>query len=269
VKAALDEQRAALDARVAEAAAGNTRPGEYFPQDMRDQWAKARALKQQQVETFRTGPQSALFRTGADGLPTVNGGELAPKFFNASAGQSADIAGFNRVATPETRGLLRNYAIRDAADQTDKLGNLTNAKFNSWLDDRSGALRGLFDEGQRAQLGQVGANVRRADEALDLGMGRNSATMKNLLSLGALYNPLVSGVAKNIPFIGRFTGPVLDALKASASKDQIGRLSALMADPAALEAALARIPGTASPLSLGRAAPLVGVGARALPLLSQ
>lgn len=270
--AALNAQRAALDARVADAAAGNVRPGEYFPPDMQAAWKRARDLKKEQVDTFRTGPQAGLFRTGADELPAVNGGELASKFFNPTRAQTADIAGFNKVATPETRGLLQSYATTDLAKSADnKFGDLLAGKTGDWLDARSGSLAGLFDRGQNAQLGEIRKNLITADRAAELGLAKRSDTAKNLLSLGALESPVVNVLANRVPVIGRFTGPMLEALRASAKQGQVNRLGGLLADPAALERALAAAQASrrVNPLALGaNGQRLLSAGVRAAPLLS-
>lgn len=169
-----------VDARVKAVMSGQGRPGEYFPPDVVKAWEKAIALHADKMDRFHTGPQTAIFRKGGDGLPASEGGELAPKFFSPRGSQSADIAAFGKIAGPETTAALKNYAVTDAASQTDRLGNLSNAQYQNWINSRSGAISGLFGEGAQAALRGVGSDLQRADSATSLGMARGSNTAQNV-----------------------------------------------------------------------------------------
>lgn len=239
--AALDQMRRDIDAAVDNVAAGNGQGGENFPGDIVDQWRQALALHQDRMQRFRTGPQASIFRQGGDGQPAAQGGELAPKFFSPRGSQADDMAAFGRIASPETTGLLKTYAVTDAAAQTNAAGALTNAKFNRWLAARSGAVNGLFDDGERATLTGVGRDLARADAAENLGRATGSNTAQNVqnaLSLGLLDNPMVNGIASRTPIIGRFTGPMLDALRQSAKRGRVDRMGAMLADPEELARAI-------------------------------
>ncbi|MDM0010137.1 hypothetical protein QTI51_37395 [Variovorax sp. J22G73] len=220
--AALDSMLGSIDESVRRAAQGGATAVEHFPPEMAQAWQAARDLHAERMATFRTGPQASIFRQGGDGLPQAQGAELAAKFFSPRMSQSSDIASFNRVATPETQAALKNYAITDAANQTDRLGNLTNAKFNQWLDARSGAVSGLMTEGERAQLRGVATDLARADQAASLNMAKGSPTVQNALSLGALDNKLLKAVLNRTPVIGRITGPMLEALQNTARAGRQG-----------------------------------------------
>lgn len=240
--AALDQMRRDIDSAVDEVAAGNGQPGENFPGDIVDQWREALRLHQDRMNRFRTGPQASMFRQGGDGLPAAQGGELAAKFFSPRASQTDDIAAFGRIASPNTTGLLKNYAITDAANQTDRLGRLTNNKFNNWQDARSGAIEGLFDDSERATLRAVGKDLRRADEAENLNRATGSNTSQNqqsALSLGLLDRPWINALASRTPIIGRFSGPMLEGLRQSGRKARVDQLGTLLADPATLDRAIA------------------------------
>lgn len=240
--AALDQMRRNIDEQVDAVAAGGGQGDEFFPPDMVGQWRDALGIHQDRLQRFRTGPQASIFRQGGDGLPAAQGAELAPKFFSPRLSQADDIAAFQQVATPETTGLLKNYAVTDAANQANAAGNLTNARYNRWLDQRSGAIGGLFDAGERATLSGVGRDLLRADNAERLGMATGSNTAQNVqsaLGLGLLDSPLMNGIASRTPLIGRFTGPMLDSLRQTAKRGKVDRLGGLLADPEALERALA------------------------------
>ncbi|MDM0007896.1 lytic transglycosylase domain-containing protein [Variovorax sp. J22G73] len=240
--AALRAMVADIDARVQAVSQGRGTVGESFPPDIVAQWERALQSKRDQISQFRTGPQNSIFRQGGDNQAVAQGAEIAPLFFNPKMSQADDIAAFQRVATPETTALLKNYAVSQAADRTDALGRLTNAKFNPWLDARSGAIGGLFDEGERATLTGVGRNLERADAAERLGMAKGSNTSQNVqnaLGLGILDSRAVNLLASRTPFIGKFTGPMLDALRESAKRGKAARISGLLSDPAELDRAIA------------------------------
>lgn len=262
--AALDKMRTEIDTKANEVAAGRAMPGEHFPPDVVAQWQVALGVHQDRMMRYRTGPQASIFRQGGDGLPAAQGAELAPKFFSPRLSQADDMAAFQRVATPDTTAALKSYAVTDAANQTNRLGDLSNAKFSNWMDRRSGAVNGLFSEAERATLGGVGSDLARADAAQSLGMAVGSNTAQNVqsaLGLGLLDNRALNIAASRVPVVGRFTGPMLDALKESAKRGKVEKLGGLLADPEALDRAIAE--------SLGYSARRPGLleGRSAVPLL--
>lgn len=272
--AALRQMVGEIDASVERAADGFGNVGEHFPEAMVARWQAARRLKADQMERFRTGPQQAIFQRGGDGEALAQGGELAPKFFSPRGSQSADVAAFRRVADNETTPLLKNYAITDLANQTDRFGRLTNSKVSNWVDRRSGALGGLLDDGERAQVTGVARDLDRADRAASLGMATGSNTAQNVdsaMSLGLLDNPAARAIANRVPLAGQ----AFNALREGAKKAKVKRLGELLADPEVLAEALAqhaanqrpglaaqrlaRATSAAAP-GLFRAAPLLGSG---------
>ena len=272
--AALREMVASIDARVNRAASGQAGAGEYFPQAAADQYRAALAAHQDRMTTFRTGPQASIFRQGGDGLPQAQGAELAPKFFSPRLSQADDAAGFGRIASPETSALLKNYAITDAANQTNRLGQLSNAKFSNWVDGRSGAIKGTFTDAERAQLAGVRGDLGRADAATSLGLATGSNTAQNVQSamgLGMLDSKALNMAARRIPYVGNVTGPMLDALRESAKRGKVQNIGGLLADPEELARALALRQKLSEPKSIGlmesllapallRSAPVVGAG---------
>lgn len=271
--AALRQMVAEVDARANAVATGKGDMGEYFPADIVNQWRTAIALHADKMERFHTGPQSQIFRRGGDGLPAAQGAELAPKFFSPRGSQSADIAAFQKIADPETLAALKNFAITDAASQTDRLGRLTNAKLGNWTDARTGALKGLLDEGELAQLIGVRKDLSRADAATSLGLATGSNTAQNAqsaLGLGLLDNRAVGILANRIPVVGKFTGPMLDALRDTAKRGKVERLGGLLSDPAELDRAIAESlsRSTRRPGLLDSAGPMLPLILRSAPLLS-
>ncbi len=249
--AALRQMIADLDNQTAQVAAGRGGQGEYFPADIVKAWQDAVQMHADKMTKFHTGPQASMFRQAGDGLPQAQGAELAGKFFSPRMSQASDIASFNRIATPDTQAALKNYAITDAANQTDRLGNLTNAKFNNWLKARSGAIDGLMSEGEKAQLRGVASDLMRADQAATLNMAKGSPTVQNALSLGALDNKLVKAVLNRTPIVGRFTGPMLEALQNTARAGKVAQIGGLLADPVAFDTALAQYLSQSSRAPIG------------------
>ncbi|VWX63186.1 conserved hypothetical protein [Burkholderiales bacterium 8X] len=271
--AALRQMIAALDERTQAVASGKGAQGEHFPTDIVEAWQNAVKLHADKMDKFYTGPQASMFRNAGDGLPQAQGAELAPKFFNPRGSQSSDIASFNKIADAETAAALKNYATTDAADQTDRLGVLSNAKFQKWIKARSGAMEGLLTDAERAQFRGVAADLARADAARSLGTAQGSNTAQNVqnaMSLGLLDNKGVNILANRIPFVGKFTGPILDGLRETAKRGKVEKLGGLLADPEALNSALLQQLvlsrgepiGLLSPASLGllRSAPAAIAG---------
>lgn len=229
--AALDQMRRDIDAAVDNVAAGNGQAGENFPADIVNQWREALALHQDRMQRFRNGPVSDVFR---DNVPD---GNLAGRFFSERAGQAGDIAAFNQVATPETTGLLKNFAITQASGKGSK-GALTDDKYSKWLNSRSGAVRGLFNESEQAQLKGVADSLREADNAAKLFSAQGSPTAKNaqdILKRGLMANPAASYLAGKVPG----GSALLSALQSVGMKGRVDRLGRLMADPTELEKAIA------------------------------
>ncbi|VTU20122.1 Exo-glucosaminidase LytG precursor [Variovorax sp. SRS16] len=267
--AALRQMIAALDERTRQVAAGKGAQGEYFPTDIVQAWQDAVKLHADKMDRFHTGPQTSIFQRGGDGLPAAQGAELAPKFFNPRGSQSADIAAFRKIADPQTEAALKNYAITDAANQTNRFGNLTNAKYANWVAARTGALDGLMSDAERAQIYGVGSDLARADSAASLGMANGSNTAQNVqsaLGLGMLDHPAMKAFAHRLPVVGRLTGPMLDTLRATALKGKVSLMGSLLADPGEMDKALSEYlvrmqqqpMGLLSPASLGllRSAPV-------------
>lgn len=241
--AALDSMKADIDNRVNLVAAGKGDAAENFPVDIVAQWRKAIDLHADKQDRFARGPQAGMFRKGGDGNYAVEGGELAPKFFSPRLSQSEDIEALKRMrlGTPVTDS-LKSYATTDASQRVTGDGTLRSKAFNDWLNAHGGAVRGLFDDGERARLTGVGVDLKRASDARDLGRATGSNTSQNVqsaLGLGMLDSRAVNLLASRTPFVGKFTGPMLDALRESAKRGKAGRLGGLLSDPAELDRAIA------------------------------
>ena len=274
--AALSKMIQSIDDGLDRVAAGSGAVDELFPAQVVAKWRRANDMHTARLQRFETGPQRSMWRQGGDGLPAAQGGELAPKFFNASRGQADDVAAFQRLRGRDfSDRSLKNYAITDLASQTDQLGNLLPARAGNWLDARSGAIPGLFNEGEQATLSAVRQSLDRAATAESLGRATGSNTAQNAqsaLNLGLLDNPAVNFVAGRIPILKSFSGPTLEALRKNARQAKVRELGELLADPQALNEAIAGL--LSRPVGAGllsapeRSGGLLGLSVRATPLLS-
>lgn len=270
--AALQQMIREIDGSVKAVSEGRGTAGEYFAPDMVATWKEALAAHSGKKLRFDTGPQASIFRQGGDGMPQIQGAEIPGKFFGSSRSQVENASAFRRLVAddPQLMGDLRRYAITDAAGQVDRFGNLTNAKFNRWLDARSGATGEIFSEQQRATLKAVADDLRRADVAESLGRSTGSDTAQkaaSMMRLGFLDNPAMNYAASRI----RGGRPVLDFFRGPAQTAKAERFGGLLADPERMGGLLDTFIATQQPRQpmgllsgafdplLYRTAPLLGV----------
>lgn len=274
--AALSKMISSIDGRLDNVAAGRGTPEEVFPADVVAQWRRANDMHAARLQRFESGPQRSMWRQGGDGQPVAQGGELASKFFNASRGQADDMASFQRLRGQDfPSDSLKNYAITDLASQTDQLGNLLPSRVGNWMDARSGAIPGLFSEGEQATLAAVRKSLDRATLAENLGRATGSNMAQNAagaLDLGLLDSPAVHFLAGRIPILRNFSAPTLEALRKNARQAKVREIGGLLSDPAALEESITGLlsrPGGVGLLAAPeRSGPLLGLSVRAAPLLS-
>jgi hypothetical protein len=268
--AALTTMKNAIDNKVADVAAGNALPREVFTPQAIDAWGQALAAHADKKLQFNTGPQSAMFRLGADGQPAIQGAEIPGKFYNANRSQVEDMQAFKRLVAnqPALMDEMKRFAITQGVGTSNQAGDLTS-KFVNWLGARSGANAQLFTPQELATLNQVGDAVQRSLTAENLGRVSGSDTAQKLASLqsnGLLDSSLVDVLAHRIPLLGSFAGPALDSLRSSAARTRQNVMGGLLADPQKFAEALRNGPGllTYNPESYG----VLSQGAsRVLPLL--
>lgn len=234
--AALNSMVFEIDKHLDNLASGQLRTGEYFPQEMSDQFRKMTDLKREQVARFETGPQYGMFRKGADGQPALQGAEIPGQFFNANRDQVPRMQSFKRMVgddpallTPE----MKSYALTDAMRTANQSGDLTGA-FGKWTRNRSGAIKELFDQGERATIGEVRKAVDRGMRAENLGRASGSNTAQNLAAmqdLGMLDSRFVDVVMNRIPVVKSFSAPLLAGLRETAKKTRNEALATLLSNP--------------------------------------
>lgn len=249
--AALGKMKAALDDRINEVVRGDGAVEEVLPIAWADALDQARKLKLAEVERFMTGPQAALFRTGADGQPLVQGGEVVSKFWGNRPGLADDVESFRRLIAdnPKLLGQFRSMVTTEGAATADAGGKL-GTKFARWVDNMMPGLQKTFDPQEVDMLRRLAMDIKRSEAAAAAGMSRGSNTYQNAsnaLSLGMLDSPAVTAVAQRVPFGG---ATAVNWLREAARTSKARRMAEVVSDAQiaaeALEAMGLRQPGAVS-----------------------
>lgn len=193
----------------------------------------AKAARVAQSEQFERGWLPDMLNQGRDGMAGISGAEVARKSFGSGADQAENIRLFNRVADDASRAEMQRYAVADLLQSgADASGKLTGSA-SKWMDRRSSALRGLFDDpDQFGTLEMLNKDLKRSASADALARTAGSDTAQNLnvnRLLGSRY-----GGYSNAPIVGW----ALDKMAQGAEERTTRTLAALLADPDAAIAAL-------------------------------
>lgn len=232
---ALGNMKTALDDRINQVVSGDGAFDENLPIAWADALTNAQKLKRAQVDKFRTGPQAAAFKTGPDNMPSVQGGEFAPKVWGQRAGIADDIRQFKKSieSNPKVLDQFRSMVTTEGAKTATNGGNLTG-KFVRWVENSLPGLKEAFKPEEVKAMQRIAADIRRAEVASSIGMSKNSATYQNAagaMSLGLLDSPLVNVAANRIPLVSSFAGPALSALRESGKNAKAKQLAGLLSDP--------------------------------------
>ena len=251
--ASLSDMKSALDARINQVVAGDGAIDEVLPIAWADALDAARKAKLDQVQRFRTGPQAAIFRKGADGGPVVEGGEVARKFWSASPGAADDVKAFRRLVNdnPAMLGQFRSMVTTEGASTQTAAGNL-GAKFPRWVEQNLPGLREAFSESDVKALQNIAADIKRAAAADAAGAAKGSPTYRNAanaLSNGLLDSPALRNALAHVPLTRGMLAVGLDGLRGKSSASQAKILADLMGNSGqaanALEALGRRAPNAA------------------------
>ncbi|WP_371435400.1 glucosaminidase domain-containing protein [Polaromonas sp.] len=236
--AALRQMIADIDTKIQATASGKGGAGEFFPQDIAEQYRAALNAHADKMQRFETGPQAGMFRKGGDGMPSVQGAEVPGKFFSGRRSQADDMQAFKRLVgnRDDLMAEMKRYAVTEGASTSNVAGDLTS-KFLKWMETRSGANRELFNPGELATLKEVGKAVERSIAAESLGRVSGSDTAQKLAALqstGLLDNRLVDFAGSRIPLVRSFSGPVLNNLRDSTRRTQNALLDRYLSNPGEL-----------------------------------
>jgi hypothetical protein len=240
--AALNKMKSALDDRINEVVRGDGAIDENLPIEWANQLDAARRAKLDQVQRFRTGPQASIFRTGSDGMPSVQGGEIAAKFWGSRPGVADDVKSLKRLIGDQPRllGQFRSMVTTEGAGTATQAGNLTG-KFVKWVENTLPGLREAFDPAEVKTLQRIAADIKRAEMAATAGMSRGSNTYQNAqnaLNLGLLDNPLLNAAANRVPIVNNVSGPALLWMRDTAREAKGRRMAGLLSDSGAAADAL-------------------------------
>lgn len=242
--AALKQMILEIDGRVKTVAAGKGNPDEYFAPDMVKTWREAIDAHSAKQLQFKTGPQSAMFRQGADGQASIQGAEIPAKFYSGNRSQVEDAKAFKKLIGNRTdlADEMKRYAMTEGANTSNQAGDLTS-KFTKWMKSRSGANRELFSEQENATLREVGKAVEKSLRAENLERVTGSDTaqkIKTMESMGLMDNKFINGLVSKTPIVGRYLDAGLMSLRNTAAQSQTNELAKLLANPQAMQNALTK-----------------------------
>lgn len=233
--AALKTMIGEIDSRINRAAGGNVGEGEFFPKDIADQYRKALGMHEAKMKQFETGPQASMFRKGGDGQMSIQGAEIAPKFYNSAMSQADDVKAFKRLIGDRTdlADELKSFAITQADATRNAQGDLGD-KYIKWMKGRAGANRELMSPQELATIKEVSKAVQNQMRTESLGRVTGSDTAQKLATMqsnGILDSRMVDVLANKIPVVSSFTGPMLKSLRDSATKGKNETMARLLANP--------------------------------------
>jgi hypothetical protein len=235
--AALRGMKNELDNKMAAIAeVGPTQTGEVFTPAAADAYGQALGAHAAKKTRFNTGPQGAIFRTGADGLPAKEGAEVAPLFWNSGNSQIENLQAFKRLTKDDKDlvSLMKSNATTEALQNAGKGvdGALAYDAFKKWLRTHSGAAKELFTPQELATLRAIEKELETAASANIKGSAQNSHTAQLLQSMSE--GPLGStgqAVTNMLPGGRYWAGPLLSMAKNAGKKSKARDLSALLTDP--------------------------------------
>lgn len=230
-------------------------------------WVDANASHAAKMDRFHTGPQKAIFRTGSDGLPLVEGGEVAAKFWGSGAGAAENVASFRKLIgdNPDLLGQFKSMVTTQGASTADAAGNLTT-KFSKWVDQSLPGLKNAFTPAEVQKLQNIAADLDRNAASVKAGatLGGSSTYQNsvNALSLGVLDSPMVNRAANMIPGVRVVAAPLLEGVKGYARNAKAAKLAELLSDSTSAADSIERlVRAGATPQEANQILQLLGQGA--------
>lgn len=246
--AALSDMKATLDRRLNEVVAGDGKADEVLPIAWANALDKARTLKLDEVKRFMTGPQSAIFRTGSDGQPLVQGGEVAAKFWGNRPGVAEDVDSFRRLIAdnPRLLGQFRSMVTTEGMGrEAGKEAPILAANFSKWVQQNLPGLKAAFEPPEVKTLQNIAADINRNLDVTRLAAARAGSDTyqkaSNALSLGLLDSPALNRAAGLIPGVRYVAEPALEGARSVMRTAKSNRLAELLSDSGEAANALALI----------------------------
>lgn len=242
--AALTSMKGAIDNKVGAVIGGTMGKGEVVTPEAVDLLGQGLKSHGDMKERFMKGPQAAIFRMGADGLPAKEGAEIAPMFWNSGNSQIENMQAFKKLTAGDQvmAKLMKSNAITEFLDQGAKgargpntpQGTLTPDAVSKWMRNHAGAAKELFSPQELDVLKAIQNETGSAGAANILGRAEGSPTAQNLFHMGALDNNKLKALANK----STLTGAAFNGLKDILASNRDNTLSELLANPDVMAAAL-------------------------------
>lgn len=230
--AALADMKKTLDAAVKNTADGFGNPNDYMPAPVVAKWTEANKSYANLMDRFHKGPQSAIFRKGADGEPLAQGAQIAGKFWGKGTDAVKRVDGFRRLVedNPAMLGQFKSMITTQGAD-TAKAGQELAGNFSKWAKQSLPGLRAAFSADEVKMMQNIAADIDRNTTSMAManraGGSDTYQNASNALDIGVLNNPTLGMVANKVPY-GK---ALLESAKTSAEKTKARQLASLLANP--------------------------------------
>lgn len=165
----LSKFQALLSGRADDAAMGNLLEGERMTPDFAQQYNVARELTKRNAEMYKGGNNIAqVLRKPVGQNYTLNGDEIANKFWHGGSGLAGDVQNLRNVLTPENHrpamDSLQKMIMTDAASKVTASGDLASG-LPRYVENRMSGLGEALTDDQFKALTGVAGDIRNADAA--------------------------------------------------------------------------------------------------------
>ena len=270
----LSKFQALLSGRADDAAMGNLLEGERMTPDFAAQYNAARELTKRNAEMYKGGNNiTQVLRKPAGQNYTLNGDEIANKFWHGGSGLVGDVQNLRQVLTQENQApamqALQKMIMTDAASKTTAAGDLASG-LPRYVENRLPGLAEALTDDQFKALTGVASDVRNADAASAVKglLGSDTyAKLSRSMDGGLLDAPL----AKTLSGLLSFKGIGAETLRGKAAEAVMSykgkTLAELLANPKLAAKALENS-AFVEKLSAPQVSRLQSVASRSLPQLA-
>ena len=274
LSASMTDMRKAMDDRINAVVRGDGAIDENLPIEWANSLDAARKAKVDQMARYRTGPQRDIFRTGADGQPVIQGGEVAGKFWGNRPGAAEDVQAFRRLVAdnPEMLGQFRSMVTTEGMG-TKTAAGLLSSKYSKWVSQNLPGLREAFPAKDVQAMQRIAQDFDRHASSVAAGgpLAGSDTHQKvtNALSLGLLDSAGLRQALAGVPMTRGMGGVALDWVRGKVGSNQANALAGLMADAPTAANALASIERAANlkPSEVNQLARILGqASTRSLPV---
>lgn len=266
--------QALLSGRADDAAMGNLLDGERMTPDFAAQYNAARELTKRNAELYKGGNNiSQVLRKPVGQNYTLNGDEVANKFWHGGSGLVGDVKNLRQVLTQENQApamqALQKMIMTDAASKTTAAGDLASG-LPRYVENRLPGLAEALTDDQFKALTGVASDVRNADAAGAVKglLGSDTyAKLSRSMDGGLLDAPLAKTLSGLLSFKG-IGAETIRSKGAEAVMSYKGKtLAELLANPKLAAKALENA-AFVEKLSVSQVGRLQAVASRSVPQLA-